>query len=88
MISFLIGGLISLVAAIPALLMARGGKAADLNVRLKLWAIGVAIRFAIIGVSLFYLFSRTQFSRIPALLGVVIVYFLIFLLEARTTLRS
>ena len=87
MISFLIGCLISFVAAVPALLMSRGGKGSVLNVRLKLWAIGVAIRFAIIGVSLFYLFTRTSFDRIPALLGVVITYFLIFFIESRTTLR-
>lgn len=88
MIAFLIGGAISLLAAFPALLLMRGGKEAAMNVRLKLWAIGVALRFGIIGAALYYLFSRTHIDRIPALLGVVAVYFLIFYLESRKTLRS
>lgn len=68
--------------------MMRGGKDSAMNVRLKLWAIGVALRFGIIGAALFYLFTRTHIDRIPALLGVVVVYFLIFFLESRKTLRS
>jgi multidrug efflux pump subunit AcrB len=87
-IAFLIGCMVSLVAAVPALLMARGGKQAEFNTRLKLWAIGVAIRFGIIGAALFYLFTRTDLDRIPTLIGVVVTYFLIFILEARSTLRS
>jgi hypothetical protein len=87
-IAFLIGCIVSLVAAVPALLMARGGKQAELHTRLKLWAIGVAIRFGIIGAALFYLFTRTDLDRIPTLIGVVVTYFLIFILEARSTLRS
>ena len=87
MIPFLAGCVISLIAAIPAVLFARGGEGSPLNTRLKLWAIGVVIRFAIIGAALFYLFTRTEIDRIPVLLGVVITYFLIFIIEARTTLR-
>ncbi len=88
MIAFLIGCAISLVAAFPALLLMRGGHEAAMNVRWKLWAIGVALRFGIIGAGLYYLFTRTHFDRIPALLGVVVVYFLVFFLESRKTLRS
>lgn len=88
MTAFLVGCVISLVAAVPAFLMARGGRQAEFNTRLKLWAIGVAIRFGIIGAALFYLFTRTHLDHIPALLGVVVIYFFIFIIEARSTLRS
>jgi hypothetical protein len=86
-IPFLAGCLISLVAAVPALLMARGGAHSEMSVRLKLWGLGLAIRFGIIGAALVYLFTQTGIPRIPVLLGVVITYFLIFLIEARKTLR-
>jgi len=86
--AFLIGCAVSLVAALPAVLLMRGGGEAALNVRLKLWGIGVALRFGIIGAALFYLFTRTDIDRIPVLLGVVVVYFLIFLIESRKTLRN
>ena len=88
MIPFLIGCLISFVAAIPAVLMSRGGTGSPLKVRLRLWAMGVAVRFGIIGAALYYLFTQTALNRIPVVLGVVITYFLIFVIEARTTLRS
>jgi hypothetical protein len=87
-IAFLIGCLVSVVAAVPALLLSRGGRQAELNVRLKLWAIGVAVRFGIIGAALYFLFTRTEIDRIPTLAGLVITYFLIFVIEARSTLRK
>ena len=87
-IAFFIGCAVSLVAALPAMLLNRGGTEAAMNVRLKLWGIGVALRFGIIGAALFYLFARTEIDRVPVLLGVVIIYFLIFLVESRKTLRS
>ncbi len=86
--AFLIGCGVSFVAALPATLLMRGGGEAAFNVRLKLWAIGVALRFGIIGAALFYLFTRTDIDRIPVLIGVVVVYFLIFLVESRKTLRN
>jgi len=77
-----------MVAALPAILLMRGGKEAAMNVRLKLWALGVALRFGIIGAALYYIFTRTSMDRISAIAGVVVIYFLIFLLESRKTLRS
>jgi hypothetical protein len=86
--AFLMGCAVSLVAALPAVFFLRGGIGAAVGVRLKLWAIGLAIRFGIIGAVLYYLFTRTKIDRIPVLLGVVVVYFLIFFIESRKTLRS
>jgi multidrug efflux pump subunit AcrB len=70
------------------MLLMRGGAEAAFNVRMKLWAISLALRFGIIGAALYYLFTRTEIDRIPVLIGVVAIYFLIFLLESRKTLRS
>jgi hypothetical protein len=85
---FLLGFLVSLVAAAPAWLLLRGSLAAEFSVKLKLWAIGLLIRFAIIGGALLYLFTQTQHAKIPVIEGVLVAYFLTFILEAYSTLRK
>lgn len=88
MIGFLVGILVSVVAAIPAVLLLWGGRGSETKQRLKLWAIGMAVRFAVIGVALYYLFTQTELARIPTVLGVAAAYFVIFLLETRSSLRA
>ena len=87
MIAFAYGFLISLVAAIPAWLMLRGIGQVEFSVRLRLWAIGLLIRFAIIGGALLYLFTQTQMDKIPVIAGVLVAYFLTFFVDVFTTLR-
>jgi hypothetical protein len=87
-IPFLIGCVVSLVAAIPAVLLSRGSRQTSLKFRVMLWVLGVILRFGIIGAVLYYLFTQTGMARIPVVLGVVIVYILVFVIEARKTLRS
>ena len=80
MIAFILGFLISVFAAAPALFMVirRNGK---LRMQMRLWVIGAAIRFSIIGIFLLLLFRFTEVSRIPAVFGVITAYFLSFGLE-------
>ena len=88
MIGFVVGILVSVVAAVPAVLLLWGGRGSDAKQRLKLWAVGMAVRFAIIGAALFLLFTQTSLARIPTVLGVAVAYFVIFLLETRSSLRA
>jgi hypothetical protein len=87
-IGFLIGVLLSAVAAVPALLLLWGGRRAEMKQRLKLWGIGTAIRFVLIGVGLYYLFTATAIERIPTVIGVAAAYLAIYIFEVRTSLRS
>ena len=88
MIGFLVGVLLSMVAAIPAVLLLWGGREAEQKQKLKLWAIGTGIRFAIIGVGIYFLFTNTSIQRIPTVVGVIAAYFVIYLFEIRKALRS
>jgi peptidoglycan/LPS O-acetylase OafA/YrhL len=81
MTAFLIGFLISVFAAAPALFMATRQADGKPKIQMKLWVIGAAIRFSIIGILLLLLFRFTEVSRIPAVLGVVAAYFISFGLE-------
>jgi hypothetical protein len=87
-IAFLIGAAISLVAALPALLLARGGHGADMKQRLKLWAVGLLVRFAVIGAALLILFSQTSIARIPVVIGVGVAYVISYSLETVLSLRD
>jgi hypothetical protein len=87
-IPFLLGFLISLIAAIPAWLLLRGSATTEFVVKFKLWAIGLLIRFAIIGGALLYLFTQTLHAKIPVIAGILVAYFLTFLWEAYSTLRA
>jgi len=79
---------VSSAAAVPAYLLAFRGRRSDLKERLKLWTMGLMLRFLIIGLALYYLFINTDIQRIPAIAGVVIAYFISFFLEAVTIYRS
>jgi xanthine/uracil permease len=87
--ALLVGLAIAAVASFPALLMAYGGReAGDFKQRWKLWAIGLGIRFAVIGGALLYLFSQTQITRVPVVIGVCVGYILFYSLESIVTLRA
>lgn len=87
-VGFLVGLALSGVAALPALLLMWGGREGDMKQRLKLWGIGVLIRFSIIGAGLYFLFTETVIARIPTVAGLVVGYFVIYVFEARSALRS
>lgn len=91
MIAFIVGFLISAIAAIPSLLMVFQRRGAELKIRMKLWILGSAIRFIIIGIFLILLFRLTDLNRIYAVIGVVVAYFIGFIIEvylANRQLRS
>jgi peptidoglycan/LPS O-acetylase OafA/YrhL len=56
----------------------RGG---EFKTQMKLWVIGAAIRFSIIGILLMLLFRLTEVSRMPVVFGVVAAYFITFGIE-------
>jgi xanthine/uracil permease len=88
-IALLIGLAVAAVASAPALLFAWGSReVTDFKQRLKLWAIGLAIRFAIIDGALFYLFVQTSIARVPVIIGVAIGYVIFYTLESMVTLRA
>lgn len=87
MLSIAVGGLISLVAALPSVLLLVATKHSDLGLRMRAWAIGVALRFLIILLSLIFLFRRTALNRISVLVGILLVFFLIFGIEVYFAFR-
>jgi hypothetical protein len=88
MIAFLIGFLISALAAVPSLLSISAKRGSELKIRFRLWIISAAIRFAIIGISLLILFRLTDIDRIPVVIGVLAAYFTSFGYEAYLATRS
>jgi hypothetical protein len=88
MTSFFLGFLISAVAALPSLLFFKAKVTAEFKHRIRLWAIGIAIRFGIIGAGLYYLFTQTPHPRIPAIAGVLVAYFISFFIETFLAYRS
>lgn len=88
MIAFLIGMLISFVAAVPAFLLALTGRGGEMKHRLKLWGVGFVIRFAVIGIALILLFSQTTIDRIPVVIGVGVAYIISYTLETILSLRA
>ncbi len=89
MITLLVGLAVAAVASAPALLLAYGSReVSDFKQKLKLWGIGLAIRFAIIGGALFYLFTQTPIARVPVVIGVGVGYLLFYSLESFITLRT
>jgi hypothetical protein len=87
-LAFFVGVVISVVAAVPALLLMWGGRGSEMKQRLKLWGIGTGIRFAVIGAGLYFLFTQTQIDRIPVVIGVAAAYFVLYIFEVKTTLRT
>jgi hypothetical protein len=81
MIAFTLGFLISAFAAAPALFMVFRRKDGELKIQMKLWVIGAAIRFSIIGILLLLLFRFSEISRTPVVFGVGVAYFISFGLE-------
>ena len=88
MTAFLIGFLVSLVAGVPAVLIARGGRGSGMKRRLLMWGAGFLIRFAVIGAALIVLFTQTSFARIPLVIGVGVAYLISYSLETMLSLRA
>ncbi len=81
---FLVGLGVSLIAAIPAvgLLMASRGR--EFKTMMRNWALGMVLRFLIIGGALYLIFTESELNRMPVIWGVVTMYFLVFAVEAVT----
>jgi hypothetical protein len=75
MIAFLTGFLISALAAVPALLLIFAKRGSGTTTRMKLWALGAFIRFAIIGIFLLLLFRLTELDRVLVVFGIIAAYF-------------
>jgi hypothetical protein len=89
MIALLVGLAVAVVASLPSLLFAWGSReVTDFKQKLKLWAIGLAIRFAIIGGALFYLFTQTPIDRVPVVIGVGIGFIIFYTIESYVTLSA
>lgn len=88
MTAFFAGMLISVVASIPAVLLAFRARTATPKLRLKYWVIGLALRFIVIGAALIALFVTTGMARVPAVAGVAVAYLLAYALETFIVMRS
>jgi len=87
-LGFALGFLLSAVASVPALWLLKNGRGSEFKHLLALWAIGVAIRFVLIGCGLLALFMQTSVARIPAVAGVGAAYVISYVFEARALRRS
>lgn len=88
MFPFLVGCIISLIAAAPAVLLLYANRHGDLRAKLKAWAVGLVLRFAIIGGALVFIFRMTDLNRIPVVIGIVVIYFTILGFELSVAFRS
>lgn len=87
-IPFLVGCLISFVAALPATLILWAVRQRDLNTKLKAWAVGMVLRFTIIGAALLLLFRMSNIEKVPVVMGIVVIYFIILGFELAVAFRS
>ena len=74
--SFLIGMAIGAVASIPSLILAWFKARRKMGDFIKLWGIGVFLRFALIGIGLFWQMKNPGLSKIPLVLGIVLAFYL------------
>lgn len=88
MIAFLIGMLISVVASVPAVLLAFRARTAAPKQRLKYWVFGLVLRFIVIGAALIALFLTTGLARVPAVAGVAVAYLLAYAVETFIVMHS
>jgi hypothetical protein len=87
-IPFFVGCLISAVAATPAVLLLLAARGGDFKAKLRAWAVGMILRFAIIGAALIFLFRTHTLAQIPVVLGIVVVYFVVLAVELAVVFRA
>jgi hypothetical protein len=79
--SFLIGMAIGAIASVPSLVLAWFKRRRGMGDFIKLWGIGVFLRFALIGVGLFWQMQNPEMSKIPLVLGIVLAFYLSLAIE-------
>ena len=79
--SFLIGMAIGAVSSIPSLVLAWFKARRGMGDFIKLWGLGVFLRFALIGVGLFWQMQNPGIHKIPLVLGIVLAFYLCLAIE-------
>lgn len=79
--SFLVGMAISAIASIPALILAWFKARRSMANFVKLWGIGVALRFALIGFGLFWQMQNPEVGKVALVLGIVFAFYLSLAIE-------
>jgi len=72
---------IGAVASIPALILAWFKARRGMSNFIKLWGIGVGLRFVVIGFGLFWQMQNPEIGKIPLVLGIVIAFYLSLAIE-------
>lgn len=81
MSSFLAGMLIGFMASIPAIVLAWFKAKRGMENFVKLWGLGVALRFGLIGIGLFWQLQNPDVGKVPLVLGIVLAFYLCLLIE-------
>lgn len=81
MSSFLTGMLIGFIASIPAIVLAWFKAKRGMANFVKLWGLGVALRFGLIGVGLFWQLQNPSVGKVSLVLGIVLAFYLCLLIE-------
>jgi len=79
--SFLIGMSIGFIASIPAVVLAWFKAKRGMANFVKLWGLGVALRFALIGVGLFWQLQKPDVGKVALVLGIVLAFYLSLAIE-------
>ncbi len=81
MSSFLTGMLIGFIASIPAIVLAWFKAKRGMVNFVKLWGLGVALRFGLIGAGLFWQLQNPNVGKVSLVLGIVLAFYLCLLIE-------
>ena len=78
---FILGLLVSAGAGIPAIVVSALAPKKDFSRWIKLWSIGMAVRFLVIGTATFLILSDGSTAQVPFVLGIVTAFFVTFVIE-------
>ncbi|MBK6909609.1 MAG: hypothetical protein IPK53_05900 [bacterium] len=79
--AFVTGLLIGFVASIPALVLAWFKTRSGMDNFVRLWGLGVALRFVLIGAGLFWQMRQPDVAKVPLVLGIVLAFYLSLAIE-------
>lgn len=72
---------IGAIASIPALVLALFKTRRGMESFIKLWGIGVILRFAVIGAGLFWQMRNPEIGKVALVLGIVLAFYLSLVIE-------
>ena len=81
MSAFATGLLIGFIASIPALVLAWFKTKRGMENFIRLWGLGVALRFILIGAGLFWQMRKSEVAKIPLVLGIVLAFYISLAIE-------